>query len=113
MHKPSHSTGLVCVQTHWIVSDSPTTADVIDIVLPVHLYSTFPSPYFVSYMLPRPSRYGDPYHAAILTKCKTDSEVFIVVRAAFKVRVEDCSSSSLVTDISYESLILCYTILFC
>lgn len=67
MHKPSHSTGLVCVQTHWIVSDSPTTADVIDIVLPVHLYSTFPSPYFVSYMLPRPSRYGDPYHAAILT----------------------------------------------
>lgn len=22
MHKPSHSTGLVCVQTHWIVSDS-------------------------------------------------------------------------------------------
>lgn len=45
-------------------------------------------------------------------KCKTDSEVFIVVRAAFKVRVADCSSGSLVTDIFYESLILCYTILF-
>lgn len=46
-------------------------------------------------------------------KCKIDSEVFIVVRVVFKVRVEDCFSSSLVIDIFYELLILCYIILFC
>lgn len=46
-------------------------------------------------------------------KCKIDSEVFIVVRVVFKVWVVDCFSGSLVIDVFYELLILCYIILFC